>query len=95
MGIETYIPFGRENAITRKELCSLTKLSDRKLREQIEQARRRGCIIINRQDGCGYYQTNDLDEIEQQYRRQQGRALAVLCQQKHLRRLLKAAGREV
>lgn len=38
MGIETYIPFGRENAITRKELCSLTKLSDRKLREQIEQA---------------------------------------------------------
>ena len=42
MGIETYIPFGRENAITRKELCSLTKLSDRKLREQIEQARRRG-----------------------------------------------------
>lgn len=33
MGIESYIPFGRENAITRKELCSLTKLSDRKLRE--------------------------------------------------------------
>lgn len=95
MGIETYIPFGRENAITRKELCSLTKLSDRKLREQIEQARREGHIIINNQDGRGYYRTNDPDEIAKQYRQQRRRALSILAQQKHMRRLLKAAGREV
>ena len=94
MGIETYIPFGRENAITRKELCSLTKLSDRKLREQIEQARREG-HIINNQDGRGYYRTNDPDEIACQYRQQRRRALSILAQQKHMRRLLKAAGREV
>ena len=52
MGIETYIPFGRENAITRKELCSLTKLSDRKLREQIEQARRGISSSITRTAGA-------------------------------------------
>ena len=95
MGIETYIPFGRENAITRKELCSLTKLSDRKLREQIEQARREGHIIINNQDGRGYYRTDDPDEIARQYRQQRRRAMSILAQQKHMRRLLKAAGREV
>ena len=95
MDIEKYIPYEHENAVTRAQLSTRTSLPDRVVRREIEQARRRGCVIINRQDGCGYYQTNDLDEIEQQYRRQQGRALAVLCQQKHLRRLLKAAGREV
>ena len=95
MGIETYIPFGRENAITRQELCSLTKLSDRKVREQIEQARREGNIIINKQDGRGYYRTNDPDEIACQYRQQRRRALSILAHQKHMRRLLKAAGREV
>ena len=95
MGIETYIPFGRENAITRQERCSLTKLSDRKVREQIEQARREGNIIINNQDGRGYYRTNDPDEIACQYRQQRRRELSSLAQQKHMRRLLKAAGREV
>ena len=29
MSIEEYIPFGRENAVTRQVLCALTGLSDR------------------------------------------------------------------
>lgn len=95
MGIERYIPFGRENAVTRAQLCTLTGLPDRKVRKEIEQARRSGFIIINQQDGKGYYQTDDLDEIERQYRQQRCRALSVLSQQKHLRRRLKAAGRQV
>jgi hypothetical protein len=95
MSIEEYIPFGRENAVTRQVLCALTGLSDRKVRKLIEDARREGCIICNDQDGAGYYQTADLDEIESQYRQQRSRALSILSQQKHMRRLLKAAGREV
>lgn len=95
MGIEQYIPYGRENAVTREMLRSLTGKSDRMIREEIEQARRRGCIICNDQSGAGYYQTDDLDEIERQYRQQRRRALSVLSQQKHLRRRLKAAGRQV
>lgn len=46
-----YIPEGKENAVTRERLCAITGLPDRKLREEIEQARRRGAIIINAQDG--------------------------------------------
>lgn len=95
MGIETYIPFGRENAVTRTELRRITGKSDRKIREEIEQARREGHIIINNQDGRGYYRTDDPDEIAKQYRQQRRRAMSILAQQKHMRRLLKAAGREV
>lgn len=95
MGIETYIPFGRENAVTRTELRRITGKSDRKIREEIEQARREGHIIINNQDGRGYYRTDDPDEIARQYRQQRRRAMSILAQQKYMRRLLKAAGREV
>jgi hypothetical protein len=41
-----YIPEGKENAITRERLCAVTGLPDRKLREEIEQARRRGEPIV-------------------------------------------------
>ncbi len=95
MGIEQYIPYGRENAVTREMLRSLTGKSDRMIREEIEQARRRGCIICNDQSGAGYFQTDDLDEISRQYWQNKNRALSILAQQKHQRRLLKAAGREV
>lgn len=95
MGIEQYIPFGRENAITREGLRLATGKPDRKIREEIEQARREGHIIINDQSGIGYYRTDDLDEIGRQYRQNKRRALSILSQQKHMRRRLKAAGREV
>lgn len=52
--ITDYIPFGKENAVTRAHLRAATGLPDRKIREEIEQARRRGAIIINAQDGAGY-----------------------------------------
>lgn len=95
MGIEQYIPHGRENAVTREQLCTLTGLPDRQVRKEIEQARHSGCIICNDQSGAGYYQTADLDEIESQYRQQRSRALSILSQQKHMRQMLKDAGREV
>lgn len=90
--IADYIPIGRENAITRQRLCEVTGLPDRKVREEIEQARRRGAIIVNAQDGAGYYQTEDLQEIERQFNQNERRAKSILAQQKHLRRRLKAAG---
>lgn len=87
-----YIPEGKENAVTRERLCAITGLPDRKLREEIEQARRRGAIIINAQDGAGYYQSEDIREIAKQYNMNERRALSILAQQKHLRKRLKAAG---
>lgn len=95
MGIEQYIPFGRENAVTREMLRVLTGKSDRMIREEIEQARREGHIIINNQDGKGYFRTDDIDEIGRQYQQNKRRALSILSQQKYMRLRLKAAGREV
>ena len=89
------IPFGRANAVKRSELCARLGLSDRKLRRLIEAARSYGFIILNCQDGHGYYQTDDIDEIERQYHQDKARAMSILARQKEIRRRLKAAGRKI
>lgn len=49
-----YIPFGHQNAITRKQLCIKTGLSDRKNRQLIESAKKRE-PILNLGDAKGYF----------------------------------------
>jgi biotin operon repressor len=93
MQIIDYIGCGKENAIDRNALTRLTGLSDRAVREAIEQARHDGNIIINNQDGRGYYITANIDEIERQYRQNERRAKSILHEQKPLRHALRAAGR--
>ena len=95
MDISQYIPFGRENAVTVEYLSEITGIHERKVRKKIEQARVEGYIIINNQDGKGYYQSDNIEEISKQYGQIRHRALSILRQQKHLRKILKAAGREV
>ena len=53
--IEDYIPFGHANAVTRIELVNRTGLSDRSVRELINEARKNGACIINLSDGKGYF----------------------------------------
>lgn len=55
MTIIDYIPTGRENAISRRMLCQLTGLPDRMMRKAIERARQQ-YVILNSQDGSGYFQ---------------------------------------
>ena len=86
---------GRDNAISRTHLCLEMGLPDRTVRGIIERARREGCIIINAQDGAGYYLSDDPDEWEAQYRQDTSRALSILSRRKALRARLKSAGREV
>ena len=93
--ITDFIPHGKENAITRAELCSITNLQDRPIRELIETARRNGAIILNDQDGKGYYISDNLSDIKRQYHQNNSRAMSILVQQKFLRRKLKAAGIDV
>ena len=102
MGIESFIPYGVENAISREKLTAVTGDSDRRNRELIERARREGFIVINAQNGNGYYQINpaaltesDLTAISRQYWQNKHRALSVLSYQKHLRRILKAHNMKV
>lgn len=70
MNIIAYIPKGLENAISRKNLCKITGLNDRAMRERIEEARRH-TIIISNSDGSGYwiYPDNPTDEEQAHLRR--------------------------
>ena len=54
INIVDYIPEGSERAISRKDLCRLTGLTDRNVRNLIEEARRE-TIIISNTDGTGYW----------------------------------------
>ena len=62
------------------------QVSDRQMRHYIEIAKQEGLVIGNDQDGRGYYIPETLKELEITYRQNQSRALAILKQQKHIRR---------
>ena len=89
------IPFGRENAIKREDLASKLGLSDRVMRNAIEDARREGLFIACETNGRGYYQTTDLAELKIQYDQDTRRALSILARRKPIREALKAAGVKV
>ena len=61
-----HIPVGYENAITRKELCRKAGVSDRLMRRMIEDACESGIVILNLQDGKGYFRPEE-DEINLVY----------------------------
>lgn len=86
------IPFGKDRAVTREYLTAKTGLPDRQVRKAIEEIRR-SHIVLNDQDGKGYYRSYDLDDIERFYRQERARALAVLYRMKPMRVLLRGGGR--
>lgn len=64
MNIVDYIPYGEENAISRRALCKLTGLSDRAVREEISQARRNTPILSF---GGGYF----IPSVDEKYKARQ------------------------
>ena len=86
---------GHNNATKREDLALKLDLSDRKVRSLIEKARQEGCLIMNNQDGRGYYLPASIEDIERQYWQDTNRALAIFKRRKHMRRLLKEAGLKV
>ena len=91
MNITDFIGTGKENAVDRFQLMERTGLSDRAVRKLIQEARERGEIIINAQDGAGYYLTDDVGEMKRQLASNRSRALSVLRQQKYLRQKIREA----
>lgn len=89
------IPEGRQNAITRAELAARLDMTDRDIREAIEDARAFGIWIINDGDGRGYYKSTDIADIRRQYWREKARLKSIYASSKPLRDFLKAAGEEV
>jgi len=67
MSIDLYIPFGKENAISRNRLCEITGMKDRQIRLEIAKARKAstGEFIVNFQEGEGYYRTRNKKEVRQ------------------------------
>lgn len=70
--IVDYIPFGKENAISRQQLERVTGLSDRDVREAISLARR-NTVILNLSNGKGYFQSiqGEEDELVVKYFKQE------------------------
>ena len=91
MNITDFIGVGRENAVTRERLVTILNLPDRTVRRLIQEARDRGEIIINAQDGAGYYMSNDVGEMKRQLATNRRRALSVLRQQKYLESKIREA----
>lgn len=89
------IPTGRENSVTKGYLMTMTGLPDRRLRQCIEDLRNEGNFIINDSNGFGYYISDDLKDLERQYKNDTARALSILKRRKHIRAYLVANGIKV
>ena len=85
-----FIGVGQVNATKRDVLQMMTSLSDRALRETIAYEVSRGIPIVNRQDGAGYYISDNPDEIDRIAKQEMSRGKNSL---KHGRALLKAANK--
>ena len=55
MTIIDYIPTGRENAISRKELPKVSNINDDRITRNEVEAARANYAILNMQDGKGYF----------------------------------------
>ena len=71
MELIDFIPYGHKNAITSNQLGMLTGLSSRDIRKIISRAKRE-TLIINLQDGKGYFKpTEDERELVERYLKQE------------------------
>lgn len=86
MQIENYIPVGRENAIRRDALCTITGLPDRENRRWIREARRRGVPICRGSKG-GYFVAADDAELNALLSDMYARATDLMDTARQLQRL--------
>ena len=64
MDIKNYIPKGHENAVTIDTLMTMTGLSNREVRRAISKS---DAIILNMQDGKGYFRLNPKTKAERAF----------------------------
>lgn len=95
LAVLNFIGYGKEEAITRKNLCNKTGLTDRKVREYIEELRNDGYFIVNDSDGIGYYCCNDIERILKYYWAEWRRAISILTRLKKMRAWLVREGIDV
>lgn len=76
--ISDYIPKGKANAISKERLIQITGLSERKVRQEVANARRKTCII-NDQDGSGYYKPDNKEEVKRYIKQEENRAKSIFA----------------
>lgn len=95
MRILDYIPTGHKNAVQRQTLVSLTRIGDRQVRDAIAEVNAKGGddeLIINLQDGCGYFRPapneNNLVRIWQMQEKSRGASIeaSVIAAERYLHR---------
>ena len=64
MDIKKYIPRGHENAVTIDTLIAMTGMSNRQVRRAIAES---DAIILNMQDGKGYFRMNPRTKAERAF----------------------------
>ena len=92
--ITEYIPYGANNAITRDELLKVADyfvegITDRSMRRLLEASKQNGNIIINMQDGRGYFRPENKEEIERYIRQEEARAKKIQFNLKSARKALR------
>ena len=63
MSVLDYIPFGKQNAISRERLSELSGMGDRQMRREIERLREEGNVILSSSHSGGYWRSDDASEI--------------------------------
>ena len=86
------IGVGKKNAVTLLQLQWRTGENERAIRKEIARLREEGNLIINDQDGKGYFIATELEEIARQYHQDRSRFLSVAKRIKTERRILRDAG---
>lgn len=86
------IPFGKDNAISRKDLMNVMECSERELRLIISLARQDAVIINNQCANGGYYQTDDVNEIQKWVKQETHRAKSIFGNLKGANKILKGIG---
>lgn len=77
--LESMNAYGSDNAISKEYLEKVTCLSNRKVRELIENERRAGHLICSQmKDGGGYFMATDELEIRRYINEQHARANSIL-----------------
>lgn len=92
--ITEYIPYGAENAITRDDLLKVAQyfvegITDRGMRALLERSKQNGNIIINFQNGKGYFRPESKEEIERYIRQEEARAKKIQFNLKSARKALR------
>lgn len=83
---------GREKAMPRRALCRALDMSDRAVRKLITEARQAGYIIVNDQDGNGYYLAADTADMLRFVRQEDARARSIFRATAPARTALKREG---